>query len=146
MEKRIRIATAAVAGFVALNAVIGGIGFLGGGIDMGPVITSRFPWHSPVVAGSALLVAVAAPMISVVFLALRRDRRWSGAAMAAGLALICWIVLQLLVIRTYSWLQPASVAAGLVVFAGGRWGRRAPDVPGDRGLSPASPDRRRHEA
>jgi hypothetical protein len=146
MEKTLRITTAVVAGFTALNAIAGGVGFIGGGIDMGPGITGRFPWQSPVVAGLALVTAVGVPMAVVAVLALRRDRRWSPAAVTAGAVLIGWIALQLLIIRTFSWMQPASVAAGLVVLVCGRLARDAPDVPVHRGPSPASPGQRRHEA
>ncbi|MFD7659668.1 hypothetical protein ACFV4N_37320 [Actinosynnema sp. NPDC059797] len=146
MNKTPRITTVTVAGFVALNAIAGSIGFLGGGIDMGPAITARFPWHSPVVAGISLLLAIGVPMTAVVVLALRRDRRWSGAAVIAGLLLITWIVVQVVVIRTFSWMQPVSVLAGLIVLVAGRWNGEASEVPVDQGPSPASPDHRRDEA
>lgn len=129
---RTRIASAAGAGLIALNAYAGGIGLTGGGIDMGPTITDRFPWDSPVLAGSSLVVVVALPMTVTAYLALRGDRRWSGAAVVAGALLVGWIVVQVAVIRTFSWMQPVSAAAGLAVLAAGWRARRrrvTPDSP-----------------
>ncbi|QQQ80182.1 hypothetical protein IOD16_18420 [Saccharothrix sp. 6-C] len=146
MNRTPRVTTVLVAGFVALNAIAGGFGFLGGGIDMGSTITGRFPLHSPVLAGIALLAVVDVPMTAAVVLALRRDRRWSVAAMAAGLVLVGWIVVQVAVIRTFSWMQPASVVAGVVVFVAGWRGRNASDVPVQRGPLPASARRPRRDA
>ena len=48
-------------GIVSLSAYGGVVGFLAGAIDMGPEITSRFPFASPVLAGIALLAVVALP-------------------------------------------------------------------------------------
>ncbi|TQM78938.1 hypothetical protein FHX81_1227 [Saccharothrix saharensis] len=146
MDGTPRVTTVLVAGFVALNAMAGSFGLLGGGIDMGPTITGLFPWHSAAVAGISLLAVVGVPMATAVLLALRRDQRWSVASMAAGLVLVGWIVVQVAVIRTFSWMQPASVIAGLVVYAAGRRGRNASDVPVRRGPSPASTRRPRRDA
>jgi hypothetical protein len=40
-------------------------------------------------------------------------------AMIAGSLLVGWIVVQLAVIRTFSWLQPVMAAAGVVVLLSG---------------------------
>ena len=108
---------AVVCGVMFLAAVAGVIGLAGGGIDFGPAITARLPWHSPVLAAVALGLVVAVPMEAAAVLGWRRSKRTGGAAILAGLALIGWIVVETAVIRTVSWLQPACLAYGGLVLA-----------------------------
>lgn len=123
---------AAAAGTMAVAGYAGAVGLLGGGIDFGPAITGRLPWHSPVVAGMALLAVVAAPM-TVAAAAAWGGHRWAGpTGVVAGAALVGWIVVEVAVIRTYSWMQPFCAGYGLLVAAlGGRAaaGRRASGAP-----------------
>lgn len=115
-----------------LAAVSGAVGLAGGGIDFGPTITGRLPWHSPVLAAMALGLVVAAPMGTAAVLGWRRSQRAPDAAILAGLALIGWIVVETVVIRTVSWLQPACLAYGGLVLALGFLLRRNGRADGHR--------------
>lgn len=110
---------ALIAGVVATSALGGAISLATGVIDMGPDVTARFPFHSPVLAGLALAVVVALPMAAAACLAAVGHPRTADAAMAAGALLVGWIAVQLVIIRTFSWLQPAMALAGAAVFLGG---------------------------
>ncbi|MFC7615412.1 hypothetical protein ACFQV2_19800 [Actinokineospora soli] len=105
----------ALAGLMAVWAFAGVIGVYGGGVDFGPVVTARLPWESPVLAGTALLLAVAVPMSVAAGLVWRRSRSGPVALLAAGLLLVAWILVQILFIRTFSWLQPVCFGYGFVV-------------------------------
>ena len=112
---------------MSLAAVSGVVGLAGGGIDFGPTITGRLPWHSPALAAVALGLVVAAPMGTAAVLGWRRSPRTPDAAILAGLALIGWIVVETAVIRTVSWLQPVCLAYGGVVLTLGLVERRHDD-------------------
>jgi hypothetical protein len=103
-------------GLVSLSAYGGVLGFLSGAIDMGPEITSRFPFASPVLAGTALLVVVAVPTTVAAVAAWWGSPRAGDLTAAAGLLLVGWIVVQVLVIREFSWFQPVYGLVGLVLL------------------------------
>jgi hypothetical protein len=107
---------AVVCAVMCLAAVSGVVGLAGGGIDFGPEITARLPWHSPVIAAVALGLVVAGPMGVAAVLGWWRSPRTPDATILAGLALVGWIVVETAVIRTVSWLQPACLAYGGLVM------------------------------
>jgi hypothetical protein len=80
------------AGAVAVSALAGAVA-LTAGLNMGATITDRIPFHSTLFGGLALVLVVALPM--------------AVAAYLAGALLIGWIAIQVLIIRPFSWLQPA---------------------------------------
>jgi hypothetical protein len=110
---------------MALAAVAGVVGLAGGGIDFGPAITGRLPWHSPAVAAAALAAVVAVPMAAATVAGWRRSRRTAETASIAGLALIGWIGVEIAVIRSVSWLQPVCLVYGGAVLALGLLLRRS---------------------
>ena len=85
-------------------------------------IAGRLPWESHALAGAALLLWVAVPFTALAAAAWRRDPLTDRLSVAAGAAVIAWIVMQILVIRTFSWFQPTYVAIG----AGFVWAGRHP--------------------
>ncbi|HSK56095.1 MAG TPA: hypothetical protein VK908_12620 [Jiangellales bacterium] len=103
-------------GLVSISAYGGVVGFLSGAIDMGPEITARFPFASPVLAGTALLVVVAVPTTAAAVAAWRGSPRTGDLTTVAGLLLVGWIVVQVLVIREFSWFQPAYGLVGVVLL------------------------------
>lgn len=105
----------ALAGLMAVGALAGAVGILGGGLDLGQRVTDRLPWGSTAVAGTALLACVALPMTAAAALVRRRSPRASSALVVAGTLLAGWIVAQLAIIQTFSWLQPVCFGYGLVV-------------------------------
>jgi hypothetical protein len=119
---------ALAAGLVAVSALGGAIAFLAGWLDMGDTLTQRLPLESPVLAGTALGVWVAAPF------ALLAVAAWTGSpatdrlAMAAGSLLVAWLVVQLAFIRTLSFFHPLYGAIGAAfVWVGWRAARRRRD-------------------
>jgi hypothetical protein len=117
---------------MALAAVAGVVGLAGGGINFGPAINAHLPWHSPAVGAAALAVVVAVPMAAAIVAGWQRSSRAGEAASIAGLALIGWIVVEIAVIRTFSWLQPVCLGYGAGVLALGllvRRSRRTEELP-----------------
>jgi hypothetical protein len=112
-------------GPMCLAAVGGVVGLAGGSIDLGPEITSRIPAGSPVLAAVALAVAVALPMGAAAVAGWRRSPWTADLAVVAGAALIGWVVVEVAVIRAFSWLQPACAVYGAVVLALGALLRRS---------------------
>ena len=101
---------------VAVAAGMGAIALLIGATDFGPELNGRLPFASPRFAGVALLVVVALPMTVVAVFASRHDPRAPTAAIVAGALLVGWIVIQLVVLRSFSWLQPICAALGATVL------------------------------
>ena len=100
---------------MAFWAVAGAVGLIGGGIDLGEPVTSRLPLQSPVLAGLALLAFVAVPMTCAAVAAAHGSRYAGVLLLSAGALLVAWIVAEALIIRTYSWMQPACAAWGVLV-------------------------------
>lgn len=122
---------AVVSGLMCLAALAGVVGLAGGGIDFGPEITARLPAASPVLAAVALGVVVALPMGAAAVAGWRRSPWTADLAVLAGGALIGWIVVQVAVVRGFSWLQPACAVYGVVVLVLGLLLRRS--ASGQRG-------------
>jgi hypothetical protein len=108
---------ATMTGLIAFSA-LGGAVALATGV-MGDEIIERLPFGSAVLGGLALAVVVALPMTVAAYQAAKGRPDAAATAMAAGLLLVGWILVQLAIIRTFSWLQPTMAIAGLLVFLGG---------------------------
>lgn len=104
---------AALLALVALNAGYGGAGLIRDGMDMPADWAQRLPFGSCAFAGIALLVTVGLPQLLSCVLVLRGHRRAALAGAIAGLALIAWIAVQLLIMRRYFFLQPVIAGLGL---------------------------------
>jgi hypothetical protein len=114
-------------------ALAGAWGLMSGVIDLGPSLTERLPWESPVVAGVALALLVAAPNLWLAALAIRRGRETGLVGIAVGASMVVWILVQLAFIRELSFFHPLYLAIGLVmIWAGVRTVRT------DLGVSAAS--------
>jgi hypothetical protein len=112
------------AGVTAASAYGGAIGLLVGGVDFGDTINHRLPFDSRPLAGLALAAIVGAPFTALAVLAGRDDPRTDCAAIVAGTTLIGWIVVQVVVIRSLSALQPICVIVGAAFLWVGISGRR----------------------
>lgn len=117
---------------MAVGAYAGAVGILGGGLDLGQRVTDRLPWESTAVAGAALLACVALPMTGAAVLVWRRSPRASAALAVAGALLAGWIVVQLAIVQTFSWLQPVCFGYGLVVARLGALSRTGAEFVPDR--------------
>ena len=107
---------------LALSAFAGAIGLGTGSIDFGSTINTRLPLASPVLSGIALAAVVGAPMSVGAVAAWQGSKRAYPAALVAGALLVGWIVVEVSIIRTFSWLQPTLLAAGLTVAVVGYQG------------------------
>lgn len=112
-----------MAAFNAVAAWGGAIALIGGATDFGETATARLPFESLVLAGFALASVVAVPL-TVLAWAEWRDARWAdSSALLVGIVLIGWILLQIVVLRTFSFFQPTYLLVGAYfVAASGRLG------------------------
>lgn len=114
--------------FIAANALGGSVYGLAGAEDVPREWLEGSPFDSYVVPSLVLLVAVAGGMTAAATSLIVRHHRGAEISIAAGLVLLGWIVVQVLIIP-FSWLQPAFFACGLAVIALGLAdisGRRRP--------------------
>ncbi|MFC9964495.1 hypothetical protein [Nocardia ignorata] len=105
-----------IAGLLATWAFAGALGLITGALALSPATETRLPWQSPILAGVALAVMVGLPL-TVVTLTAQDGPRTKHTTMVAACALIGWILLQLLVLRELSWLQPVCVMLAVVIAA-----------------------------
>ena len=123
---------ALICGLMAVTAGAGAVGLIGGGLDHGATVTGRLPADSSQLAGVALAVVVGLPMTAAAVAGVRRSPAAADLTVLAGTALVGWITVQVAVIRTFSWLQPACLLYGSVVAVLGVLARRARTTPGER--------------
>lgn len=117
-----RVALVAVDVLVALNAVYGGVGLMTSGMGMPTAWLVGTPFGSWVVPGVALLVLVAVPQLWGAWTAWRGHRLAPIVAMAVGGALSVWIILQVVLLQQYFFLQPIIAGIGLLeTYLGWRW-------------------------
>jgi hypothetical protein len=102
---------------VASSALGGALGLATGAVALGAELNGRLPFASPVLAGAALLVAVAVPFFVVAWMAWRGAPGVEQLAFLAGLALAGWIVVQLVVIRELSFFQPLYLVIAVAFMA-----------------------------
>ncbi|MBM6400670.1 hypothetical protein [Phycicoccus sonneratiae] len=99
---------------VALNAVYGGVGLMVNGMGMPREWLEHLPVDSWVLPGVALFLTVAVPQALAAVEVWRAGERAPLVGLAAGAALVLWIVVQLLLLRRYFFLQPVIAGLGLV--------------------------------
>jgi hypothetical protein len=112
-------------GLVVLNAVMAVAAWSGvvmlvlGQGRLGEDVESRLPMGSQALGGVALMFAVALPTTVAAVLAWRGGPSAAQACVFSGGLLVAWIVLELAVLRTVSWLQPVcAVYGGLLLVLG----------------------------
>lgn len=119
---------------VAANAVYGGVGLMVNGLGMPQDWLARTPFGTWTWPGVALLVTVAAPQLLAAALVLVSDRRAALVALVVGAGLVLWIVVQLLVLRRYFFLQPVIAGlGGLEMLLAWAWSRHR-GAPGGGGV------------
>ena len=112
---------AVYAGAVALSAYYGSAGLVLGFLPGVDLLRPRLPFDSTLLGGLALLLVVAVPTSVTAVLAWRHDPRAADAALWSGVLLVGWIVVEVIVIRELSPLQPICAVLGLGLVA---WGVR----------------------
>jgi dienelactone hydrolase len=109
-----------LAGFAAANALAawaGTIGLITGGTDFGEASNDRLPFDSLLLAGLALGIVVGVPLTLLAWSAWTGGPWTDEVAFAVGMVLIGWIVVQVAVIRAFSWFQPAYLVIGTFFVA-----------------------------
>lgn len=107
---------------ISLCAVGGAVYGLSGAEDMPREWLDGTPFRSYLVPSLVLLVAVGGGMALAAALLVSRNEFAPEASLAAGLILVAWILVQVLIIVPdggFSWLQPTLFAAGLAIALGG---------------------------
>ena len=104
----------AVLVLVAVNAGYGGVGLMVNGMGMPDDWLARTPFATWTWPGVALLVTVAVPQLVAAGLALASHRLAPLAGLVVGAGLVMWIVVQVLVLRRYFFLQPVIAGLGVV--------------------------------
>lgn len=99
-----------------MSAWVGAVGMAGGFFPLGNSVSARLPFHSPVFGAVALAIAVAAPTSAAATLVWRAHPRAGTAISLAGLLLVGWIGVELLVIGQFTWLQPVCAVTGLAMM------------------------------
>jgi hypothetical protein len=117
---------AGLEGLTGAAAVYGGIGLIRDGFGMPDGWLAGTPLTGWVLPGVALLIGVAVPQFAAAALILAGARTGLAAGFLAGLLLVAWIAVQLLILRRYFFLQPviAGIGAAEVLLAW-RWRRAA---------------------
>jgi hypothetical protein len=113
-----RLALLFLEGVIALNAVGGAVYGLAGAEEVPREWLEGTPFRSYAIPSLILLVAVGGGMALAWALLLVGSSWAPEAAIAAGLVLVGWIVVQVALIVPdggFSWLQPTMLAAGLFV-------------------------------
>jgi hypothetical protein len=103
--------------FVAVGAVYGAIMLMTDSWHLPAQDLRPLPLHSWVLPGLALFALITVPM-SVAAIGVYWDTRRAGQlSIGAGLGLVGWILLQLLVIGPQMWLQAFMLVCGLAIAA-----------------------------
>ena len=100
-------------------AFAGAIGVIGGGTGFGTEIEQRLPWDSPVMAGVALALVVGVPTLAAAYALWRSLPRAALTTLIAGVMLVAWIAVQVVVIREFHVLQIVFGLIGLYLAATG---------------------------
>ena len=106
---------------VAANAVYGGVSLVVNGMGMPVEWLDRLHVDSWTLPGLALVLTVAVPQLVAAWFVWRRDPRAGLAGLVAGAALVLWIVVQLLLLQRYFFLQPVIAAFGVLEVALAGW-------------------------
>ncbi|MDP1823728.1 MAG: flavodoxin domain-containing protein [Archangium sp.] len=110
--------------FTGITAIAGGAALISGvnGVDGPPLaMLEHSPFETFLVPGLLLLVVVGMGNLAAATLEARRIAHSELAVSVAGAAVTVWIVTQLVMIRTFSWLQVLYFGVGVVTFGAALW-------------------------
>src|SRR5258708_5362777 len=91
--------------FNAASVIIGGIGLLSHSILPPYVWLLHTPFHSYMVPGLVLLIAVGGSSLVALAAVLGRFIEAGMLALFAGFMMLGWVVIQIIVIKEFDWLQ-----------------------------------------
>ena len=113
---------AALAVFTGAAAVWGGVQLIHDGFGMPDSWLTGTPITGWVLPGVALLIGVAVPQLAAVALIAAGGPRGLAAGYLAGLLLVAWIAVELLILQRYFFLQPVIAGIGMAeVLLAWRW-------------------------
>ncbi|WP_227981360.1 hypothetical protein [Nocardia spumae] len=112
-----RALLAGTAGAVAACAFAGSVVLITRRSAGGDDLARTLGWHSLVAGAVILALVVGIPMAVTAGSVLVGDRRAATVAVASGTLLICWVLGQMAVVHTLSWLQPVYLLLGVGVAA-----------------------------
>jgi hypothetical protein len=118
---------AAVELFVAYQAVSGGIGLITGTWPMPTEWLFRTPFSDWIGPGWLLIVLIGVPHVLaslVIIVRARQPQPGILAGLLAGVSLVAWIVVQLVFLQRFFFLQPIVVGLGLVEIGLALWWQR----------------------
>jgi hypothetical protein len=127
---------AVVAGLLSVATAVCAGALIGGQVDLGPASTGRLMGRSAASAGWAMILVVVLPLVVAAAAGWRGSPRTGDLAALAGATVIGAGLLQLHVLRTFTWLQPAAIVCGIALVVLGLAIRvpRADRRPGDGGV------------
>jgi hypothetical protein len=94
--------------------IFGGVSLIRDGFGMPLSWLHETPFTSWVLPGAALLIGVALPQLTALGLIMAGHRWALAGSYLAGLGLVLWIAVQMLVLQRYFVMQPAIAAAGAI--------------------------------
>jgi len=110
-----------------------GVTALGGGLELAgwpqgapwlrldPAVLRHTPFHTFLVPGLLLFWLVGAPNVIAAAFVIRRRRAAPAVAAAAGAAIVVWIVAEMALLRSASWIELVYLAVGLATMASALW-------------------------
>jgi hypothetical protein len=110
----VRVVAVAVTGVVAVAAIAGSVGLLSARDYLGERM--RLPLGNLYTASVALLVLVAVPMAVASLATVLATRHHPLIVLAAGLLVLAWILIELTLIKVYTWHLPFYLVAALAVL------------------------------
>jgi hypothetical protein len=107
--------------FVALTATFSGFIIIsnpadGGMINLQKNLLSNTPFNDFLLPGIILTVFVGGVNMIAVVLNIQRHRHRYNWAMAGGVMITGWIVVQMILLSAFSWLQLVYLGAGLLII------------------------------
>lgn len=146
LDRILRRALLVACWFTGLTALAGGLELMiwprGNELMPPPSMLEGTPFATFFVPGLLLAAVVGGLNVAAAVLVRRRHRFAARAAFVAGGALCVWIVVQMLMLRAFSWLHGLYLAIGVItVVMALAWGlRRRARAPRPAGFTaPASP-------
>ncbi len=112
-----RTARVTLDAFVAVAAIAGAIGLLADVMGMSVDRLDGTPFDSYVIPALVLGIVVGGSSLVALALELRRDAHARRATLLAGVLLAGWIIVQVALIGSVSWLQPFMFAVGTAQVA-----------------------------
>lgn len=114
--KAIRIALGVLLSFAALNAFGGGYYGLAGAEGVPVEWLEGTPFTDYTIPSLILLVVVGGAFLFAAVATFADARFARAAAAAAGIIVLGWIAVQVAMIGSVSWMQPATTIAGLLIL------------------------------